>query len=143
MTVLISLLRGVNVGGHNRIKMDELRQLYASLGLRDAQTYVQSGNVVFRTGERDLARLARSVEEAIEQSFGFRPAVILRTATALRGVVARNPFAKRDGIDPARFLVLFLSSDPGPEARALTTDIQAAMRTIEGTARQMGLEVVG
>ena len=49
MAVIISMLRGVNVGGHNVIKMEELRALYASLKLRDAQTYVQSGNVIFRT----------------------------------------------------------------------------------------------
>src|SRR5260370_26574751 len=52
MAVIISMLRGVNVGGHNKMKMDALRALYESLKLRDAQTYVQSGNVIFRTDER-------------------------------------------------------------------------------------------
>jgi len=54
-----SMLRGVNVGGHNKIKMDALRALYGALKLRDAQTYVQSGNVIFRSEERDIARLAK------------------------------------------------------------------------------------
>lgn len=117
MTVIISMLRGVNVGGHNKIKMEALRSLYESLGLRDPQTYIQSGNVVFRTKERDLARLAKRIESAIERRFGFRPELILRTSSDLRDVIARSPFATRRGIDPSKLLVNFLAMDPGPEAR--------------------------
>jgi uncharacterized protein (DUF1697 family) len=79
MTVIISMLRGVNVGGHNKVKMDALRALYESMKLREAQTYVQSGNVIFRTDERDIARLAKRIEDGIERKLGFRPDVILRT----------------------------------------------------------------
>ena len=117
MAVIISMLRGVNVGGHNKIKMEALRALYESMKLRDAQTYVQSGNVIFRTDERDIARLAKRIEDGIERNFGFRPNVILRTAAEMREVVARNPFAKRRGIEPSKLLVSFLASDPGEEAR--------------------------
>jgi len=56
MAVIISMLRGVNVGGHNKIKMEALRALYESMKLRDAQTYVQSGNVIFRTAAREANR---------------------------------------------------------------------------------------
>jgi uncharacterized protein (DUF1697 family) len=117
MTVMISMLRGVNVGGHNKIKMDALRALYEFLKLRDAQTYVQSGNVIFRTDERDISRLAKRIEDGIERKFGFRPDVILRTAAEMRDLIARNPFAKRRGIEPGKLLVSFLASDPGEEAR--------------------------
>ena len=117
MAVIISMLRGVNVGGHNKIKMEALRALYESLKLRDAQTYVQSGNVIFRTDERDMSRLAKRIEDGIERKFGFRPDVILRTTAEMREVVARNPFAKRRGIEPGKLLVSFLASDPGEEAR--------------------------
>jgi uncharacterized protein (DUF1697 family) len=117
MTVMISMLRGVNVGGHNKIKMDALRALYEFLKLRDAQTYVQSGNVIFSTDERDISRLAKRIEDGIERKFGFRPDVILRTAAEMRDVIARNPFAKRRGIEPGKLLVSFLASDPGEEAR--------------------------
>jgi uncharacterized protein (DUF1697 family) len=117
MTVIVSLLRGVNLGSHNRIKMDALRALHESLGLRDVQTYVQSGNVIFRTKDRDLVRLRARIENGIERTFGFRPGVILRTTFDLRDVIARNPFAARDGIDPAKLLVTFLASEPAPEAR--------------------------
>jgi uncharacterized protein (DUF1697 family) len=112
MTAAISLLRGVNVGGHNTIKMEELRGLYESLGLRHAQTYVQSGNVVFRTDARDFTRLSKRIADAIEQKFAFRPGVILRTADDLRAVIAVNPFASRRDLDPSRLLVQFLASEP-------------------------------
>src|ERR1035438_5456229 len=95
MAVITTMLRGVDVGAHNRIKMDALRALYESLGLRDPQTYVQSGNVVFSTDKRDLVALAKRIEDAIERGFGFRPPVILRTSCELRDVIARNPFTKR------------------------------------------------
>lgn len=116
-TVVISMLRGVNVGGHHKIKMDSLRTLYEFLGLRDPQTYVQSGNVIFRTAERNLVRLAKRIEDGIERSFGFRPDVMVRTSSEMRDVIARNPFATRRGIEPSKLLVTFLASDPGPEAR--------------------------
>jgi uncharacterized protein (DUF1697 family) len=117
MAVIISMLRGVNVGGHNKIKMEALQALYESLKLQDAQTYVQSGNVIFRSEERDMARLAKRIEDGIERKFGFRPDVILRTAAEMREVVARNPFAKRRGIEPGKLLVSFLAGDPGEEGR--------------------------
>src|SRR6059058_4575947 len=90
MAVIISMLRGVNVGGHNQIKMEALRALYEQLGMQDPRTYVQSGNVVFRTKERDLRRLTKLLEDGIERSFGFRPDVILRTASELRTAIANN-----------------------------------------------------
>ena len=116
MAVVISLLRGVNVGGRNMVKMDALRELYRSLGLRDPQTYVQSGNVMFWTGGQDTARLPARIAAAIEHTSGFRPEVIIRTRTELEQVVARNPFAARPDIEPGRLLVHFLAGDPGPQA---------------------------
>jgi len=117
MGVMVAMLRGVNVGGRNRIGMAELRSLCAGLKLRDAQTYVQSGNVVFRTEERDRAALAKRLESAIEKKCGFRPSVILRTAAELKRVIARNPVAKRRGVEPAKLLCTFLSGEPDAEAR--------------------------
>ena len=116
MPLVISLLRGVNVGGHRKVAMDSLRALYASLGLNDSRTYVQSGNVVFRTSARDLEALARKVERAIESTFGFHSDVVLRTATELRAIVETNPFAGRNDLDPAKLAVFFLGADPGSEA---------------------------
>src|SRR2546430_17605525 len=83
-----------------------------SLKLRDAQTYVQSGNMIFRTDERDISRLAKRIEAGIERKFGFRPHAILRTTAEMKEVIARNPFVKRRGIEPSKLLVTFLASDP-------------------------------
>ena len=97
--------------------MEALRSLYESLRLRDVQTYVQSGNVIFRTEERDVALMTQRLRNAIEKTFGFQCDVILRTTSELREVIARNPFANRRGIEPSKLLVTFLASDPGEEAR--------------------------
>jgi uncharacterized protein (DUF1697 family) len=126
MPVIVSMLRGVNLAGRGKIKMDELRALYASLGLEDAQTFIQSGNVVFRSQERSLTKLAARLEDAIEQRFGFRPPVILRTAAQLRDVVANNPFVERTDIEPNKLLVWFLAGPLSAEAianvRAIKTE---------------------
>src|SRR5882724_1301096 len=126
MAVIVAMLRGVNVGGHNRVPMEELRKLCASLKLRGAQTYVQSGNVIFKTDEKDLVALAKRIEGAIAKKFGFQTDVVLRSAAELRGVVARNPFAKRRGIVPGKLLVTFLGGDPGEEARVRVRAIECA-----------------
>jgi uncharacterized protein (DUF1697 family) len=117
MAVVICMLRGVNVLGRNKIKMDELRALCVSLKLKNPQTFIQSGNVIFNTKEKDLAKLAKRIGDAIEKKIGFRPAVVLRTAMELKQAIKRNPFAKRNGIEPIKLLVTFLLDDPGQEAR--------------------------
>jgi uncharacterized protein (DUF1697 family) len=137
MAVVISLLRGVNVGGHNKIQMEALRALCRALGLRDAQTYVQSGNVVFRTEARDLVRLARRIEGAIHASLGFRPAVMVRTSAELRDVIARNPFAARRGIDPRKLVVSFLAAEPGPEARQRLLRVPAGPEELHLAGREL------
>ena len=113
----VAMLRGVNVGGHQKIQMAALKNLCASLGLRDVQTYIQSGNLVFREGHEDPATVARRLEKAIEAGFGFRPAVIVRTASELRKVIAKNPFAGRPGLEPNRLLCVFMDGTPTKQAR--------------------------
>ena len=118
MPVLISMLRGVNVGGHSKIKMDALRALYESLKFEGSRTYVQSGNVIFRTKEKNSATLAKTIQGAIERSFGCRPEVILRTPDEMRDAIARSPFVGRHDLEPGKILVTFLAAEPGPEAHA-------------------------
>jgi uncharacterized protein (DUF1697 family) len=117
MPVLISMLRGINVGGYNKIKMDALRALYISLKFESPQTYIQSGNVIFKTAEPDLTRIARRIQESVEKKFACCPEIILRSADEFRSVVKNNPFAKRANIDCAKLLITFLASDPGDRAR--------------------------
>jgi uncharacterized protein (DUF1697 family) len=125
MTIVISMLRGVNVGGHNKINMEVLRALCESLNFEDVATFIQSGNVVFRTKERDLAKVSKRIGDAIEKSFGFRPDVILRTVEEMRGVIARNPFAARTDVEPNKLLALFLADQPDAEARRRALSVKA------------------
>jgi uncharacterized protein (DUF1697 family) len=137
MTAMICLLRGVNLGGHNMLKMDALRALCESLGHRNVQTYVQSGNVVFQTSERDAAKLAAKVESAIEKGHGFRPDVVLRTAAEMRQVVAKNPFAKRKGVDPGKLIVTFLDSEPTTETRVAVLALKPDPEEIRMNGREL------
>jgi len=118
MPVFISMLRGVNVSGHNQVKMDALRELYASLKFDDPRTYVQSGNIIFRTKENNPAPLAEKIHKAIERKFGFRTPVILRTPEEFRRTIAANPFAQRRDLNPASLLVTFFDGEPSAAARA-------------------------
>jgi len=137
MPVIICMLRGVNVGGHNLIKMDALKALCVSLKLKDPQTYVQSGNVIFRTEEKDAAKLGKRIQDALEKKFGFRPGVMLRTASELRDAIARNPFAGRNGIEPGKLLVNFLADDPGKDARKQAQEIKTGPEELHIIGREV------
>ena len=119
MAVIISMLRGVNVGGHNKIKMEALRELY------------------LRSDERDITRLTKQIEDGIERKFDFRPGVILRTVAEMREVVATNPFAKRRGIEPSKLLVTFLASDPEEEAREKVRQMKCAPEELRIEGREL------
>ena len=102
----IALLRGVNVGGKNKLPMAEFRGLCERIGLREVQTCIQSGNVVFRREKWDVAR---RLEEALSSEFDIRTEVTVRTAAELREVVLNNPFPGRD---PRKLIVSFPVREP-------------------------------
>jgi uncharacterized protein (DUF1697 family) len=137
MGVVISLLRGVNLASHRRIKMDALRGLYESLGLRDVRSYLQSGNLVFRADDLNSAALARRIESGIERSFGFHTDVILRTPADLRNVIARNPFGRRRDVEPSKLLVTFLAADPTPQAVAAMHSMNTAPEEVHIAGREI------
>ena len=137
MGVMISMLRGVNLGPHNRMKMEELRAVYESLKLQDPRTFVQSGNVLFKTKERDEAKLSSRIQDGIEKKFGFRPDVILRTTEELRRAVAKNPFAARKNIDPSKLLVTFLGATPAADACGKLLEIDTAPEELHLVGREI------
>src|SRR5262249_45858528 len=102
------------------------KALYLDLKLRDPRTFIQSGNVVFHAPDTDLPRLARRIEDRIESEFGFRSEVILRTCAEMRDAMANNPFAGRDGIDPAKLLVQFLKDTPQADRCAKVASMATA-----------------
>jgi uncharacterized protein (DUF1697 family) len=115
MARYVALLRSVNVAGHGRISMDELRRSFAELGYEDVVTYIQTGNVLFSTPSRSTAAVTREIEGRLGHDFGRSPAVILRTVSELQRIGTSSPFAAI-GADPARHHVTFLATPPPAEA---------------------------
>ena len=104
----IALLRGINLGGHKIVKMDQLRKTFEELGFADVKTYIQSGNVVFKAPAQIPAKLAKRIEEKILGQFGFPVPVVVKTAVEIGEVISSNPLLKEKGIDPTRLHVTFL-----------------------------------
>jgi uncharacterized protein (DUF1697 family) len=134
----IALLRGINVGGHNKVAMADLRQVVASLGHTDVATYIQSGNVVFTTEKRDTAVLATALERAIAETLGVRPRVRVLSRDELARVIADNPYP--DEPNPKLVHAIFLSEDPGP---VLVEAITAAQRQAAQKGGRDTAQVVG
>ena len=116
MALALSFLRGINVGGHKKIKMADLRDLYASLGYRNARTVLQTGNVVFESGETDLARVKARLEAGIHAAFGFEARVIMRDPAAFKTIFKRHPFTEAQLDEPRKVAVVFLSGAPSQDA---------------------------
>jgi uncharacterized protein (DUF1697 family) len=91
VTISIALLRGINVNGHNLIKMTDLKRMFAAMGFARVQTYIQSGNVLFESAE-DAAVLQRRIEAEIQAVFGLSVPVVVRTTAELERVISDCPF---------------------------------------------------
>ena len=126
MAIYISLLRGINVGGRKKIKMDKLRASFEALGFELVMTYIQSGNVIFKAGKGSSAGLSKQIEERILSDFGFSVSVICRTAVELGKTIANNPFLKERGIDPEKLHITFLSAAPAAAALKKLADLTVA-----------------
>lgn len=137
MPAAVSLLRAVNVGGHRPVSKEDLVAIHAAAGCIDPRTFIASGNVVFTTRERKLDKLARSIEQEFERVAGFRSEAILRTLDELRQVVARNPFAAREGADGSRMLVTFLASRPDAASVAAAMSVPVAPEEMHIFDREM------
>jgi uncharacterized protein (DUF1697 family) len=105
------LLRGINVGGKNKLPMAALVEMFTEAGCTGVRTYIQSGNVVFAAAPAATMRLAETLSERIAKRFTLRVPVVLRTAGELSAVASGNPFLK-SGTDPATLHVAFLADKP-------------------------------
>ena len=119
-TTYVALLRGINVGGKNKVPMQTLRELIAGIGGSGVRTHLQSGNAVFAHEQEDPLRLAADLERALTAELGLTVSCLVRTGADLRRVVTANPFPM-EGIDGSRFLVVFLSG-PVPLDRLAAID---------------------
>ncbi len=116
----VALLRGINVGGGNKLLKGELVEIFAEAGCRDIRTYIQSGNVVFRAAPSHVDGLSARITDSIASSHGYQIPVVIRTGADLASVVSGNPFLAA-GADPGKLHVGFLAEPPDP-ARVATLD---------------------
>lgn len=123
MKTYISILRGINLGGHNTIKMDNLRRLLSQNGLNNVETYIQSGNDVYQYKNIETKKLDTLIKENIFQEFGFEVPVITLTIEELKTVAKNNPFPNNKMKDPSFFHVTFLADKPQLEYLEKIKDI--------------------
>lgn len=88
----IAFLRGINVGGKNKIKMETLREMFAALGFENVKSYINSGNVIFEMQKTDDKKLAAKIEKAIEKEFALLIKVMVRSMSEIKEIVENNPF---------------------------------------------------
>ncbi len=142
MTTFIALLRGINVTGHNRIPMVELRELCSGLGYGDVQTYIQSGNVVF-TGRGGAPGVESSLEHAIEKRFGLTIPVIVRTAEQWPAYLKGNPFPALSEREPNHVLMGLSKARPAKGAVAALRERAAAGEQIEMVGDALWIHFAG
>ena len=110
MPSFVAMLRGINVGGNTPVKMDALRSIVSGLGHTEVTTYIQSGNVVFKSRAAAAAKLEHGIEARLKSELGVDVTVIVRTAAELATVIRKNPFLP--AADPATLYVIFLKNAP-------------------------------
>lgn len=116
MRTFVSILRGINVSGQKKILMVDLKTLFESINLKEVITYIQSGNVIFKSSESlsDLG-FAIKIEKAVYKKYGFEVPVIIRTKDEIQKIISTNPFLKEKNIDPRKLHITFLSEIPSAE----------------------------
>ncbi len=147
MPLLISFIRGINVGGHKKVKMADLCELYLDLGFQNPRTLLQSGNVVFEAADTGLAEIGARIEAGISQRFGFKAQALLRTPDAFRAALAEHPFDAQQlergnhamivflsGAPDERVVAALIENNPGREAISAAADALYVFYT-DGVAR--------
>jgi len=112
MTRHVAFLRAVNVAGHARVQMSAVRELFAAAGGTNVATYIQSGNVLFDARAADAAAIVSRAQERLEQAFGERPEVMLRTLAQIAALAESSPFAQSSAVPTDKLYVAFLARSP-------------------------------
>jgi uncharacterized protein (DUF1697 family) len=118
MNKYVALLRGINVGGHNIIKMTDLKACFETLGLQDVSTYIQSGNVIFSSDELGIAKLTEQIESALSKTFNYKSRLVLRSKKQLKAIITKAPKGFGTKPDTYRYDVIFLKG-PLTAAKAM------------------------
>jgi uncharacterized protein (DUF1697 family) len=140
MATHVALLRGINVGGRNKVPMADLREVVASLGHSGVTTYIQTGNVFFTASDAGAStkELAESLESAITDAFGIWSSVVVVTRDELAKILSDNPYT--DEANPKMVHVVFLNSDLPPDLvdRIAAAEAEAAAKGARGTITAAG-----
>jgi len=114
MIAFVCFLRGVNMAGHNKVRMNDLSGMFREEGFEDAVTFIQSGNIIF-TGPEGLSdkTLVTRIESAILKKFGLKIAAMVRKSDELSKILSANPFFGELDFNPSRSAVVFLHDSPG------------------------------
>ena len=118
MQTYISILRGINVSGKKKIKMNELKAVYESLDLENVRSYIQSGNVIFNDQNPDQSNLSAAIGKKLAEVFGFPVTVLIRDRDTFQRIINRNPFLAERAVDTRALLVTLLSQAPSQAALA-------------------------
>ena len=116
MSKYIVLLRGINVGTGRKVPMADLKKLCESLGLKNVQNYIQSGNLIFELVQMEpISELENRLQKAFTENFGFDIPVLVRTAGEWADLISKNPFLKEENMDIDRLHLTCLKELPSPE----------------------------
>ena len=138
----LALLRAINVGGHRIIRMADLRNTIGSLGFGDVVTHIQTGNVFFSCGESDTQKLERTIEQAIQDKYGFDVTVMVRTPEELARIVEQNPFKHLDK-SLYKIYVAFLAQRPDDQNVVSLTSQSNQHESFVVTGDQVFISVSG
>ncbi|TJY37864.1 DUF1697 domain-containing protein [Pontimicrobium aquaticum] len=129
MSTYIALLKGINVGGHKKVPMAELRELFSQSGFKNVRTYIQSGNVILQSSEKSNLKIEKTVKEAITNYFGFEVSVLVKTRQDLQRIFNNSPFSEDE--KKASYFIM-LHNTPDKELVKITSE-----KIYEGEAYQI------
>jgi uncharacterized protein (DUF1697 family) len=124
MKTYLSILRGINVGGKNTIKMADLRKCFENAGFKNVDIYIQSGNIVFQDKNHTDKQMKEKVEKIIKDHFRLTVPVLIRNEKDWKVVLENNPFLKMKDINHDKLHVTFLSDEPDSEYLGKIKDLK-------------------
>lgn len=112
MKTYIALLRGINVSGHKKIKMADLKAMLVNIGFEDVVTYIQSGNVIFKSDKKNIAGLEEEIKKCIADTFGFDVPVLIKTKIEIAAILQESPYTKTEDLEANRIYYVLLHDQP-------------------------------
>ena len=115
MKTYIALLRGINVGGQKKMPMVEVRKMMTNIGFKDVQTYIQSGNIIYRSESNSTIEMEGMIQGAIENTFGFDVPVLVKSVNEIQYILTKNPYNNENDLAKNRVYFVLLQDTPDAE----------------------------